>query len=141
VVKNRLGERISYVERGENSAKAILRHLKNGNLFGALIDQDTNVSGVFAPFLGLPAFTPSAPIKIAMKNRSPVIPFLITLTPDNKHSITIEPEIIMADTGNKEKDIVENVTRCNNIISRWITQTPEQWVWMHERWNTQKKES
>lgn len=139
IVKNRLGENISYVERGEHSGKEILRHLRRGNLFGVLIDQDTNVDGVFAPFLGHTAWTPAAPVKLAMKTGAAVVPFVIRMGADRKHHITIEPEIDLRDTGDPAADLVENVTRCNNVISKWIMETPEQWVWMHKRWKRKTK--
>jgi KDO2-lipid IV(A) lauroyltransferase len=136
IVANRLGERISYVERGENSGRQIIRNLREGNLFGVLIDQDAPVEGIFAPFLGHPAFTPSTPVKIAMKTGAAIVPFVIRMQKDRKHQITIEPEIELVAAGDPEKDLLENVTRCNDVISKWIRETPDQWVWMHERWKT-----
>ncbi len=138
IVENRIGQRIHYVERGSASAREILRFLREGNLFGVLLDQDTRVDGVFAPFLGKPAFTPSTPVRLAMKTGAAIVPFAIELTPERKQMITIEPEIELANTGDFERDLLENVSRCNNVISRWILARPEQWVWMHERWKTKE---
>lgn len=141
VVENRSGERIHYVERGNSSAREILRFLKDGNLFGVLLDQDTKVDGVFAPFMGKPAFTPSAPVRLAMKTGAAIVPFAIELTGEKKQVITVEPEIEMVETGGFERDLIENVTRCNAVISRWIDSRPNQWVWMHERWKTRQNPS
>jgi KDO2-lipid IV(A) lauroyltransferase len=138
VVSNRIGERIHYVERGNAPAREIVRFLRRGDLFGVLLDQDTKVKGVFAPFLGKPAFTPSTPVVLAMKTGAAIVPFAIELSSDRKQIITVEPEIKLADTGDFDRDLVENVTRCNAVISNWINALPEQWVWMHERWKTKK---
>lgn len=138
LIENRMGNRITYIERNRNTGREIIRHLHEGNLFGVLLDQDTRVEGVFAPFLGKSAYTPSTPVKIAMKTGAAIVPFVIRMDGYNRHYITIEPEIEMENTGNMEKDLIENVTRCNNIISKWITETPDQWVWMHDRWKTKE---
>ncbi len=139
IIENRLGDNITYVERGKDSGREIIRHLVNGNLFGVLIDQDTKVDGVFAPFLGKEAFTPSAPIKLAMRTKSAIVPLVIKTDKNNFHHITIEKEIELVNTGNTKEDVIENTTRCNNVISKWIEETPEQWVWMHNRWKTKNK--
>jgi KDO2-lipid IV(A) lauroyltransferase len=136
LVENRRGPNNTYIERGTDSPRQIIRCLRDGNLFGVLLDQDTKVEGVFAPFLGKNAYTPSAPVKLAMKTGAAIVPFIIRMTPDFNHKITIEPEIVCEDTGDFEKDLITNVTRCNDIISKWILKTPDQWVWMHERWKT-----
>lgn len=138
LVENRSGPNIVYVERGTDSAREIIRFLREGKLFGVLLDQDTKVEGVFAPFLGKIAYTPSAPVKLAMKTGAAIVPFVIRIMTDFKHKITIAPEIQLEDTNRFEQDLVANVTKCNDVISGWICETPDQWVWMHERWKTKQ---
>lgn len=134
VTGRREGHLVTYVERGSASAKSILSHLKSGDLFGVLPDQNTNIEGLPLPFLGIPAHTPVGPVRLSMKTGAAVVPFVIRRGPDNRHHITIEKEIRMTDTGNPEADLRANALEWNHVISEWIRQTPEQWVWMHERW-------
>jgi KDO2-lipid IV(A) lauroyltransferase len=138
LIDSRSGNNISYVERGKDSGRAIIRYLRQGNLFGVLIDQDTKVEGVFAPFLGQEAYTPSTPVKLSMKTGAPIVPFAIRMDHTCNHTITIGREIELVDTHHPDQDLVENVSRCNQVISNWIRETPEQWVWMHRRWKTKK---
>jgi len=129
----RSGPNIEYIARSENARK-ILRFLEEGRVFGALIDQDTSVDGVFAEFLGKPAHTPCGPVRIAMKYKIPGVVAATVRGPDNRHQVMISPELELADTGNFERDLVENVTRANRILCMTIDEYPSQWVWMHRRW-------
>lgn len=130
----RSGDNIEYMERSESTIK-IVRNLNAGKLFGVLIDQDTNVAGVFADFLGVPAYTPSGPIKMAMKFKIPV--FVVTTARQNNdtHHVYLSKQLSLIDTGNFEFDLVKNVEIANRCICETIKKYPEQWVWMHRRWH------
>lgn len=134
--KNRSGHNIEYMDRDESPRK-IMRMLQAGNVFGVLIDQDTRVEGVFAKFLGKPAYTPSGPIKMAMKLKVPVFVVTTVRRPDDSHCIFISKQLGLADTGDFNKDLITNVQAANDLISQTIRQYPSQWVWMHRRWKQQ----
>jgi KDO2-lipid IV(A) lauroyltransferase len=129
----RSGPNIAYMNRN-GSSREIFRHLQAGEVFGVLIDQDTKVEGVFAPFLGRPAHTPSAPMRLAMRYDLPVFVATTARQPDNRHRMQIHGPLTLVHTGNFEADLVHNITLANDIISTAILQTPRQWVWMHRRW-------
>jgi KDO2-lipid IV(A) lauroyltransferase len=131
----RSGEDIDYMDRTESPRK-ILRWLQEGKAFGVLIDQDTRVEGVFADFLGLQAYTPSGPVRMAMRFRIPVIVATTARQPDNTHYVYLSRILEFADTGDFEKDLLTNVQQANDLICATIMRFPEQWVWMHRRWKT-----
>lgn len=131
--KNRSGQNIEYMDRNESPRK-IIRQLQAGNVFGVLIDQDTRVEGVFAKFLGKPAYTPSGPIKMAMKLNVPVFVATTVRLQDDSHYIFINKQLGLVDTGDFENDLIKNVQAANDLISETIRQYPSQWVWMHRRW-------
>jgi KDO2-lipid IV(A) lauroyltransferase len=133
VKRQRSGENIVYLHRSEN-LRRFLKLLAEGRLFGVLLDQDTNVDGVFAHFLGKPAYTPCGTVKLAMRQRLPV--FVITTARDkgDRHRIFVK-EIPMESGGLFETDLVNNIEKVNEAISATIFAYPEQWVWMHRRWN------
>lgn len=133
IQRTRSGRGISYMYRSESPIK-IVRNLQEGKIFGVLIDQDTAVEGVFAPFLGLPAFTPSGPVKMAMKFDIPLFVVTTARISGNKHHIFIDGPVTMARSGNPEADLVHNVTLVNERLCRTIRRYPSQWVWMHKRW-------
>jgi len=130
----RSGPNITYLYRSENP-RTIIKLLKQGKLMGALIDQDTKVDGVFAHFCGKTAYTPFAPIKIAMRYDIPV--FVVTTARDNRgiHRIFVGRRCTLQKTGDETRDIVYNVEAVNARISETIMNYPSQWVWMHRRWN------
>ncbi len=133
IQKLRSGPNIIYMNR-DGSSRKIIRLLREGRLFGALIDQDTNVEGVFADFLGRLAYTPSAPVRIAMRFGVPVFVATTARRLDGRHHISLIGPLRLRDAGDFQKDLVYNVQTANDLISDAIRHNPEQWVWMHKRW-------
>ncbi len=126
---------IVYLHR-DGSARDIVRHLRSGWQFGVLIDQDTRVESVFVPFLGVPAKTPSAPIRMAMSFKIPVVVSWTARQPDGSHIVNYSDPIKMQDTGDSEADLVANVATVMKQFCEALEKYPDQWVWMHERWKT-----
>jgi len=139
VRKMRSGPGIEYVDRSESTRK-IVRMLRQGKVMGVLIDQDTNLEGVFADFLGHPAFTPSSAVHFAIKLGIPMFVSVTARLPGNKHHVYVSDELIPIDTGDPKADLVANIQKVNDIIGAYIRKHPEQWVWMHERWKTKPVE-
>lgn len=119
-----------------SSYKTILRVLSENNVIGILIDQDTDVRGVFVDFYGKPAYTPIGAAMLAMDSGAPVLPMFYLRKPDDTYAFIIEPEIPLAMTGNRRADMEENTRRFHAVIEKYIRKYPTQWVWMHNRWKT-----
>jgi KDO2-lipid IV(A) lauroyltransferase len=139
VTKMRSGPNIAYLYRSENP-RAIIRLLKEGRLMGALIDQDTKVDGVFAHFLGRLAYTPSAPVKLAMRYDIPVFVVTTARRENGMHRIFVSERIVLQKSGDETRDLVKNVEVVNGLISGTIYKYPTQWVWMHRRWKRQPED-
>jgi KDO2-lipid IV(A) lauroyltransferase len=109
--------------------------LRKGEVLAVLLDQDARDAGVISPFLGSPASTPVGPIKLAQKFGSPVVPVHIVREPDGIHMImTVEPPLEGRCGRPFGEDIQHAVDSCNEVISRWIRETPGQWLWLYPRW-------
>ena len=122
----------------DDSPRKMLKTLKENKIVGVVADQDVDsVEGVFVDFFGRPAFTPSGPVGLARASGAALIPVLIRRNADDTHTVIAEKEIGLSDTGDKEKDLVENTKRWSAVIESYIRNYPEQWVWMHKRWKTQ----
>jgi len=132
VTKMRSGPNITYIYSSENP-RAIIRLLKEGKLMGALIDQDTKVDGVFAHFLGRLAYTPSAPVKLAMRYDIPVFVVTTARQENGMHHIFVSERIVLRKSEDETHDLVKNVEAVNNQITATIYKYPAQWVWMHRR--------
>ena len=119
-----------------SSYKTILRVLAENNLVGILIDQDTNVRGVFVDFYCRPAYTPIGGAMLAMDSGAPVLPIFYLKKDDDTYEFIIEEEIPLITTGDRRKDMEENTRRFHAVIEQYIKKYPTQWVWMHNRWKT-----
>jgi len=138
ITQARTGYNMEYVRRNENPRR-IIRHLKEGKVFGVLIDQDTAVAGDFAPFLGKEAYTPSGAVKLAMKLQVPVFVVTTARQKDDTHRIFISEPLLFSGSDTSSNALRANLTRINDIISDTIKKYPTQWVWMHRRWKTEPK--
>ncbi len=121
----------------DGSAKTILRLLREGQSVAILADQDiSSLDGVFVDFFGRPAFTPTAPVILALATAVPIIPMFIVREKEG-HTIYVEEPLELEITGNKETDIKVNTQKWSNVIESYIRKYPSHWVWIHERWKTE----
>ncbi len=136
IIKNRKSSGMKYIARG-SATRSIIRALKQNEVVGILIDQDTKkVEGVFAEFLGHPAYTPIGPVILAMKTSSAIVPMVIHIRKDGTHLIRVKPKLPLKIEGDDQNNLHHNIQLCNDALSEFILEHPTQWVWMHERWKT-----
>ena len=121
----------------ENSGKAILRALRNNQLMGFLIDQNTRTAGDYVPFFGRPAFTPTTPAALALRTGAPVI-FCWHHRRRKTHEITIE-RVIYDRSGDHRRDVLALTALLTARLESVIRAVPEQWVWMHRRWRIYRR--
>ena len=122
----------------DESPKKILKALKDNKIIGILADQDVDsVEGVFVDFFGRKAYTPAGPAVLARVSGAALIPVFM-VRKNGRHTLFVEKPIEIADTGDKDKDVVTNTERWTSVVESYIRRYPEQWVWMHERWKTSK---
>lgn len=120
----------------DESPREILKTLRSNGVVGILADQDVRkLDGVFVDFFGRPAYTPTAPVLIAMKSGAPLVPARI-IREGRAHRIVVDEPIPMLRTGDRAADILRNTEAWSRVIERYVREHPEQWVWMHRRWRT-----
>lgn len=124
------------IARGKGT-REIVRALKQGDLVGMLIDQDTEVQGVFVNFFNRPAYTPIGPVVLARKYNLTIIPIFMHLKDDLSYHIVCHAPLPLECTDNEDQDHLINTQRCSDAIEQAIRQHPEQWAWMHKRWHKQ----
>jgi Kdo2-lipid IVA lauroyltransferase/acyltransferase len=134
ISSKRRGNDTIYMNRSEGTVK-IIRLLREGRIFGVLVDQDTSVEGVFADFMGKPANTPSGPVKMAMRFGIPLFVVTTARQSDDTHYVYINGPMEMSRSASEEENLVNNVAMVNRLICTTIERYPEQWVWMHRRWH------
>jgi Kdo2-lipid IVA lauroyltransferase/acyltransferase len=113
----------------DGSVGKLYRALKKGHILGMLIDQDTQVPGVFVPFFGARAHTPSGAAAFAVRTGTPVVVGTVKRTRTGEHRIDIEKVVL---PGN-ETDATALLTQ---KLEQRIRGQMSQWVWFHRRWKT-----
>jgi len=134
-LRTRFGTEI--VPRGPSAGRRLARALTRNGVNALLIDQDIkDIPGVFVPFFGRPAWTPSGAAMLALRMGCPVLPGFIHRRPDGTHRAEIHPALPVSTDGTLEDKIEELTAAATAFIERQIRAHPEQWVWMHRRWRT-----
>ena len=121
----------------DGAIRGALRCLKQNELLGILADVDTKIDGVFVDFFGRPAYTPYSPVAIALKTEASILPTFIIRQQDDSHRVIVEPPLVLERSGDKQHDFITNTQKFTTVIESYVRLYPEQWVWMHERWETQ----
>ena len=125
----------------DDSPKKILRVLKRNEMLGILADQDVDsVDGVFVDFFGRQAYTPKAPVAIALATGAPLVPCFL-IRENNHHRFIVEDPIELVEKSTKEETIKFNTQKWSRVTESYIRKYPEQWVWMHKRWKTKPEAS
>ena len=131
-----LGSR--YHAKGATAARAMVAALKRGDSVGILVDQKLN-EGIALPFFGRDAMTSTAPAKLALRFRAPVLCIRLERLGGANFRLTVRPPLPLPDSGDADAD-TESVTRqINAVVEGWIRERPEQWLWLHRRWPREER--
>jgi Kdo2-lipid IVA lauroyltransferase/acyltransferase len=120
------------------SARAILKILKDAGTIGILADQNTMPQeGVFVDFFGTRACTTAGMARVALHTGAAVVPgYAVWDAALKKYRLRFEPPLELVRTGDTERDIAENTQLFAKVTEDIVRKYPEQWVWIHARWKT-----
>jgi KDO2-lipid IV(A) lauroyltransferase len=120
------------------SARVMLKVLKDAGTVGILADQNTMPSeGAFVDFFGTSACTTTGLARVALHTGAAVVPgYAYWDEAIRKYRLRFEPPVELIRTGDTERDILENTQKFTKVIEEIIRKYPDQWVWVHGRWNT-----
>ena len=122
------------VPKGPEGARGILKALKSNQVIAMLVDQKMN-NGISVPLFGRDAMTAPALAQLALKSGKPVVGVQVRrLGDDSRFEVHCEPPFTWPSTGDSEADVLAAMIRVNAKLEEWISQNPEQWFWMHNRW-------
>jgi KDO2-lipid IV(A) lauroyltransferase len=116
----------------------MLKILREGGTVGILADQNTMPEeAVFVDFFGKQASTTTGIARVALHTDAAVVPGYCWWDEKmRKYRLRFEPPMELVRTGDAERDIFVNTQRFTKMIENIIRAHPEQWVWVHGRWNT-----
>lgn len=120
------------------SARKMFRVLENGEILGILADLNAQEKeGVFVDFFGVPASTTTSIAKLALKTGAVVLPaFAVWEESKKKYVVYLETPVEFEKTGNTEEDIKILTQKITSVVEKYVRKYPEQWLWIHKRWNT-----
>lgn len=117
----------------QGALKAILSSLKKGQLIGMLADQAAfPADGALIEVMGRKAWAYKAPVIIAQKSGSPLLPTFIHRE-GNRQVITFHPEHPFS--GDMSEEGIQRETQAlSRYVEDFIVAHPTQWYWVHRRW-------
>ncbi len=117
----------------KNAFRNMLAVIRQNGTIGILVDQAAfPEDGELINFLGRTAWATKAPVVLARKTGTAIVPAFIHREGD-RHVIDIYPEIsFTGDTS--EQAMTENVQKYSSIIANHIARHPVDWYWVHRRW-------
>ncbi len=124
----------------EKASSKVIRALSQNRLVGILIDQRAKRSeGIWVDFFGRKASTTPALAVLAMRTGAPILPVFMIRNGYRKHRLIFKEALQLIDTGDIKKDVEANTQLINNTLESMIRQYPDQWFWVHRRWERKKR--
>ena len=125
------------VYRG-GSAMTVMRHLRSGGALVLLVDHNVRSEGVNVPFFGRDAHTQLGPARLALQSGA-VLSTMFGLREGPGHFRgrvveTVVPEPLPPDPQERFRREAGLLLRYTNLIEQAVRRNPEQYLWMHKRW-------
>ena len=121
------------IPKGPSGARVLLKSLKDGKHLGMLVDQKMN-DGIPVPFFGRDVMTAPALAELALRYDCPVVPARVERLKGARFRLMILPPLDLVRSGDRKADVAANMAKVNALLEQWIRDTPEQWLWLHNRW-------
>ena len=123
----------------KNGVQKAIRALSKNWLVAILIDQRAKRSrAVWVEFFGKKAPTMPGLAVMAIKSGAPVVPAFMIRNGFQKHRLVVQKPVELVLTGDMEKDIEINMQRFTAVLESMIREHPDQWIWIHRRWERKK---
>jgi KDO2-lipid IV(A) lauroyltransferase len=124
----------------DDSALSVVRHLKGKNVLGVLPDQDVKgVGGIFVPYFGVDAWTPTGPAAMAIMANVPI--YVTYLVWDRgKYRLCNAGPFRPPANGSRDERIRSLTEAWTGELERVVRKYPDQWVWFHRRWRTRPED-
>jgi len=122
-----------------NASRKVMKALSQNRVVGILIDQRAKRSeGIWADFFGRKAPTTPGLAVLAMKTGAPVLPVFMVRDGFQTHRLIVKEPLELIRTGDIKKDVEANTQLFNHTLESMIRQYPDQWFWVHRRWERKK---
>lgn len=120
------------------ATRSMYRLLKKGQYLGILGDLNAqHREGIFVDFFGVPACSTTSIAKLALATDVPIVPgFAVWDEARQRYVARFEPALDFVRTGDHDTDVHTITQLVANVIESYVRRYPDQWMWIHKRWNT-----
>lgn len=119
----------------QNATQKVIQALSKNQIVGILFDQrGKRSSGIWADFFGRKVPTTPGLAVMALRSGSPVIPVFMIREREGRHRLFIKAPLKLIRTGEFRSDVEVNTQLFNNLLESIIRLYPDQWLWIHRRW-------
>lgn len=123
-----------HIPKGPAGARLMLQVLKEGQFISILCDQKLR-EGMTVPFFEKPAQTATAMAGLALKLDLPIFMARCVWQKGGYYLAEILPPLKLPTNLPREQAEYEIMLRINQIYESWIREYPEQWLWIHRRFD------
>lgn len=116
------------------AVRTSLNLLKENKLLALVGDRDFTEKGVVMDFFGKPTFLPEGAAVLALKTGAVIVPGFMVRNPDDSFTLKIEKPLEFTPTADKEKDVVEIISKYKLIFEDYIRKYPDQWYVFKKFW-------
>lgn len=125
--------RIETIPKSKSGTKKLFAAMREGRHIGILIDQKYN-EGIEADFFGRPAMTSTVFVQFCQKFEAPLVPGQIIRTGGAHFLIRLYDPLPLFGADGEPLPPEDVLRKAHVHLEDWITQFPEQWLWIHRRW-------
>lgn len=118
------------------AAWGLARALDKGGSVGILVDQKFR-RGRLSKFFGRPVQTNPLLPKLARQYDCAVYPARCIRLENGRYRLELEEELVLPRDSAGQVYIDASVQALNDTVERWVREYPEQWMWLHRRWQVQ----
>ena len=122
------------IPKGALGARKILDVLKNKGVIVMLCDQKLR-EGIEIPFFGKKAKTAPAIATLALKFRTPIVMARSIRQPDGHFIMDVSEPLKIDFSADKNQETTRIMTEINRRLEKWIRENPDQWLWIHRRFD------
>lgn len=124
----------------KNATPKVIEALSQNKVVGILFDQRGKRSkGIWADFFGRKVPTTPGLAVMALRSGAPVLPVFMIRMGFQKHRLIVKEPLKLIHTGDFKKDIEANTQLFNQVLESIIRQYPEQWLWIHRRFERKSR--
>jgi KDO2-lipid IV(A) lauroyltransferase len=130
-----LDHKLGSIPKSRGGTRAFVQAMQQNRHIAMLIDQKYN-EGIAVPFFGHPAMTATAFILLCQKFHCPLIPLRVERLEGARFRLTAQEPMVLFDQEGGPLPPEIAIARAHEYLEGWIRERPEQWLWIHRRWNS-----